>query len=453
MSNNFMKGICSKIKEFTLENKSNLTLLLFFFLFFQGSWFSLKLYNYITLSSDYSHFLLGDSKEYINLALDILKNREYYIDNYWSRPPGYPIVLSIVFWFFEGKNIIAASIFNILFSFFTVLLLYLLVKKLSNNRIALFSSLLLTLSPMFIFYSNTVMTEAIFTTLLIFGLYFYTEYFFLNGKKYYVALSATILGLSVYLKPTALYIVFPLALPLFLIYKGSLYYFFKKYSVFILVFLSIVSPMFIYNYMKSGVITFSTMQGANLYYQTAHKVMQDNMSISSEKSMEMLNSNLNLKNTDSKLKKNSIRGNKAARILLENPLTYLKLVTMNSIQILLHPGKAQLGKVILKNRSHPSVVSTLMGKSDFRLILLTWSVVFYLSICMALFIFGSFFLYKRGRYKLLLLLSLLILYFVFLGAHVDDTPRFRVPVLPLIAIISGYGLYELKHIASKRLLE
>ncbi len=77
-------------------------------------------------------------------------------------PPGYPLVLSVMFRVF-GTNLVAAKALNVLLSAATVVLTYLVGSRVFGRRAGLVAALLLAAAPGHIFFSAMVMTEVLFS--------------------------------------------------------------------------------------------------------------------------------------------------------------------------------------------------------------------------------------------------------------------------------------------------
>lgn len=81
-------------------------------------------------------------------------------------PVGYPAALSAVYFVF-GHSILAAKLFNAVLGAVTVVLLFELARRLFDSRTARAAGLLLAVFPSQIFYSGTILSEVLFTTLLV----------------------------------------------------------------------------------------------------------------------------------------------------------------------------------------------------------------------------------------------------------------------------------------------
>jgi len=86
---------------------------------------------------------------------------------------GYPSFLSIFYRIF-GSDVLVAIFLNLSIGVASVLLVYYLVTELSDRRFGMISAVILALWPSLIFYSTVVATEALFTLLfLVVIVYFY----------------------------------------------------------------------------------------------------------------------------------------------------------------------------------------------------------------------------------------------------------------------------------------
>lgn len=81
-------------------------------------------------------------------------------------PVGYPAALSAVYFVF-GHSILAAKLFNAVLGAVTVVLVFELARRLFDSRAARAAGLLLAVFPSQIFYTGTILSEVLFTTLLV----------------------------------------------------------------------------------------------------------------------------------------------------------------------------------------------------------------------------------------------------------------------------------------------
>lgn len=81
-------------------------------------------------------------------------------------PPGYPLILAGIYFFF-GHTLMLARLLNVVLGTATVLLVYLLGCRLADRRVGLLGAFLFALYPSHILFSTLLLTEVLFTFLLV----------------------------------------------------------------------------------------------------------------------------------------------------------------------------------------------------------------------------------------------------------------------------------------------
>jgi 4-amino-4-deoxy-L-arabinose transferase-like glycosyltransferase len=116
---------------------------------------------------------LHDQVAYDSLARGILDRRAYI--NPWLDvptayfPPGYPAALAVVYGVF-GRGALWGGMFNALLGAGTVVITYELARRLLGPSVARVAGLLLAFFPNQVFYTGTLLSEVLFTFLLMAGL-------------------------------------------------------------------------------------------------------------------------------------------------------------------------------------------------------------------------------------------------------------------------------------------
>jgi hypothetical protein len=205
----------------------------------------------------------------INFALAINKF-DIYTDQ--PHPPGYPIVVlfSKILFYFIKDHLRTLQILSLIISIISVIIFYLFIFKLTNNKNnAFITSIIFSFTPIFFFY-GIVEDVYIFETLitLLFG---YFAYLTINNKKYFPYFSI-IYGLIGGIRFNDLLFFFPLFLYIFLKSKINLK---GKIFNFLLVLISILSwyipsVLFgggyeIYSYRSKSI--FNWVLGTSIFYE------------------------------------------------------------------------------------------------------------------------------------------------------------------------------------------
>jgi 4-amino-4-deoxy-L-arabinose transferase-like glycosyltransferase len=201
-----------------------------------------------------------DETVYANLAYEISKNPLYYSLNNsdWSdyipsggkygwpkigfRPPLFPYMLS----FFYILNLdFLISLFSPLIGAISVYFVYVLGKKLFNQRVALYSSILFLLLPFHVIYSAKIMPDVLLTFLTLLTFLSFWKGYEENNEKYKI-LFGVLLALCTLTKYTAFFV-----MPVFLLYlllkRKSISFLIDKYFWYsILAFFVTLAPWFVY---------------------------------------------------------------------------------------------------------------------------------------------------------------------------------------------------------------
>lgn len=219
---------------------------------------------------------IWDETVYANLGYDLSKNPFDYSlrasgwgdyipsggDSFYAWPrigfraPLLPYILSV---FYLLNTEFLTLFFMPLIGTFTIFLVYLLSKKLFDEKVGLYSAVFLALLPMHITYSTKILTDVLYTFLI-------TLSFFLFWKGYEEKhnLSKVLFGVSLALallsRYTTLWIL-PVFLLYFLIRDKSFKFLTDKYLWFaVLAFLTSLVPFFIY-----GTLEYNNPIGALLH--------------------------------------------------------------------------------------------------------------------------------------------------------------------------------------------
>ena len=202
---------------------------------------------------------IWDETVYANLGHDLSKNLGYSVRNGWSdyipegeapyawprvgfRAPLLPVILSI-FYFLKLDFLI--NLLIPLIGALSVILVFSLGKTLFNEKVGLYSAILISILPLHVVYSAKILTGVLFTffTLLTF-ISFWKGYE--KGEKIHKILFGLFLALALLARYTALWII-PIFLLYFLIRDKSLKVVKDKYLWYSIgIFFITLIPWFIY---------------------------------------------------------------------------------------------------------------------------------------------------------------------------------------------------------------
>ncbi len=144
---------------------------------------------------------LPDQNEYIQIAKSVLDGYGFvFYDNtfrgnvYAYRMPGYPLFLAAC-----GNNLLIIRIVQSLLETSSVLAVYLIGRRLVGGSTGLLAALLTAIHPYLIYFSSTILSETLFTSMLIWGMYL-----LLGTSRIRFISGVVLLILSIYVRPSAM---------------------------------------------------------------------------------------------------------------------------------------------------------------------------------------------------------------------------------------------------------
>ena len=161
--------------------------------------------------------LTPDSKDYLTLAHNLIFNGVFSLDTAspfkptirW--PPLYPAFIGALSWTGGSSMVIAGA--QAVIDSATAVILMLMLRACVSLRCAALGSLAYAIHPGAVVSVHTVLTETLFTFLLVLSIYTLSQGFEKN-KKWKTALSGLILGLSILCRPIALMLPVVLLIPM-----------------------------------------------------------------------------------------------------------------------------------------------------------------------------------------------------------------------------------------------
>ncbi len=189
------------------------------------------------------HFVLWDEAVYLGIGKYIYSLGAVGL---WEsiRPIGLPLLFGLP-WKLGLNPVISARVIEMLFSAGTILLVYLIVKKIFDEKTAVLSAFIYAITPLFFYNSLRLMSEIPSTFFVLFAVYLFID------KKYVLAGAATSLaflfrypqGLILACILLAIFLEFILAVP-------SRSAFVKNAAKYIAGFLPVTIALLIFNYFK-----------------------------------------------------------------------------------------------------------------------------------------------------------------------------------------------------------
>lgn len=385
------------------------------------------------------------------------------------RTPVYPLFL--FFLRTIGIGFYGIIMLQILLSAATCALTAYLAGDILNNKKALiFSGLLMSFDFPSIFFSTTLLTETLFTFLLLLTFILFVL-FIKKRKKIHLLVAAFFMGGTILCRPVAVFLPLIFGIALFFmppmpnfnredITKPS-----KKTGFisgtaksaalfFILMCYLVISPWIIRNTITFGSPFLSTVTEINLLFHTASGIR----ALDEGKTVFQIQNEykkLSGQNYDWKKESEAVRFARFSReealaVIQENPLIFIKNYVGSCVHFFIKPLRnyidLQLGfeskyesiSGLSENRFTSIISRTLQNTGITALFIVIFQLVFMLSLyCFFILYFWK----KKTKLNRVAGLALvIILYFGLVSGLTEVDARMRVPVMPLICLIAGAGV-------------
>ncbi|MCF7799654.1 glycosyltransferase family 39 protein [Candidatus Babeliales bacterium] len=394
-----------------------------------------------------------DSKAYIYHATNFY-NTNSFIEKNGSIPYfslGYAFFLGFLYKIFGINNAIITWI-QVLIALLSGFLIFLISKNLFNKKVALIAFAFFSFNAGYLVFSQFILTEIILSFLLVLFLYLFV--LFLNNKKIiFIILSSFSLGVSIIVKPAAIYFIFLILIFLLIFLQNTFLYKIKILLLFSTFFYLPILGYMSFNKIHFDQFSLAPLGNENLYFYLFPKVLAEknktNIKIETEKLGNML--------TGSKLKDKSWLPIKNLFIetFKKDPIIFVKIWLLNTLKTFLGLFSSNL-KVLFNSSSfglNSDKISFFsksgtffekinlyisQGTDSFYIKLIAyfesvWTILRYI-LCLLAFIF----LLLNKKYKLLFFLLIYIFYFSFITGH-DGCARFRMMFEPVLIILAAYG--------------
>ncbi|HAM38238.1 MAG TPA: hypothetical protein DCP53_02395 [Elusimicrobia bacterium] len=202
--------------------------------------------------------VVNDAQSYISIAENILNGKGITDGTTWAtRPPAYPIFIASVF-LITGNDVFYIKLVQIIVSILICFIIYLLGKSLFSEKVGILSSLFFAIDPFFIYFTELVLTEILFTLFFLVFLLLLELGLKKKDSVLLFILSGFFAGLATHTRST------PFLLPVIF----ALIYFIRKpknITVFILTYFLMFVPWTIRNFKKlNSFVPLSTLGGYNL---------------------------------------------------------------------------------------------------------------------------------------------------------------------------------------------
>lgn len=359
----------------------------------------------------------ADEYSYDQIAINFLSGKGFVTDDglYSRRAPVYPLFLAFIYLIFGHSYVIVRFIQAIIGSL-TCLIIYLLGKELFDKKIGLLSAFIFAIYYPFIQYPAYLLTEIIFTFLLVVSMFFFLRYYFV--RKNSLLFSATIfLGIASLCRASSLLFILFLSFWLGLLYRFKLRQTIKAVFVLLSGIIIIVLPWTIRNYIiYKRVVPITIESGIVLYLGNNPRATGGTGGWTKYEQDQFLPENISNPYTP-----------EAERTMLRLALRY----------IFNHPKRTiMLGFKKFINLWRPFY-------ADARLINKIIMSIFYIPII----VLATLGIIKTAceNFKRYNLFYFLILYFILMHMITISNIRYRDPAMPFLIIFSSFGFMYIKN--------
>ncbi len=299
----------------------------------------LLLVAYLYAGHNADFFVLGDSNGYLRLAHNIASGNGFsqesappYLPDS-ERVPLYPAVLAASLYFFNSY--IPVLLLQIFLGGFLIWLAYRIARIVAKSEtLALWAAALMAFEPYSIFINTSVLTETLFATFLLLGVYFGCVYI-KGGSWRDLFLNSLCFGIATLVRPIGEFLfMVPIVLLLLRMPRGQ----WLKYLVAGLVpFFLIAGPWFLRNEATFGVFAISSGGLQNAYSDLGGAIISVRDHVSSSAAKDTLEAEYEARNHigvadfQRDLSKSPGMFKEALVIMAENPVPTLK--TLSSIAI------------------------------------------------------------------------------------------------------------------------
>ena len=380
----------------------------------------------------------------------------------YFRTPLYPLFLAL----FENLNIGNSFIVfcQVILSTLICIYTYKLSKTISpNEKIALLAGLIMALDIPSIVFANFILTETLFSLLLVISI-FHVSRFIKHESLKDTLYSAAFLGLATLCRPIAFPVVFIVGVVLFLMTLHRAGY--HRFSIlfFLFFFTVIISPWLIRNKLTFGEFFISHLGEHVLMNIHAGAIVAAQKGISPyEAEIELRSSFIRTFNGNAVKCPNEFANHiqiESQKIIFENFGVFLKLHLKAGVLFFVKPVRGYIDLLLGKKNTYAAFsrdISSGKGRLDsfhkysgrFTVAMVYLQIIFSLVVYIG-FAIGIAFLFREKMYytSVLFLGTLACFASTVMPSWVEA--RFRIPVMPMVAVISAAGLLLLKEIYTKR---
>jgi hypothetical protein len=339
-----------------------------------------------------------------------------------------------------------------------------------SERAAIVAAILYAIEPLSIFYVSQLLTETLFTALVVVWFYFLLKYLTRPSLRYLI-ITGLALSASIYVRPIGYFLPVVIAAGLLLRALLDDQHNWPRLTTHLAMFLVVpmgtISLWQVRNRVEAGYSGFSAISSVNIYYYLSASVLAAELHLRLYQVQDQLGYKDDRiyfarhpeQRTWSSARRYQYMEREGEKILLKHPFTYARIHLHGIAMVLFSSGVNQmltflgvnpdqgrgtgkltdsgLGSAVALMRSNPIVVVSNVLLDPLELLYL---------MCASLVVLSK----QLLRRPCIQAAILTVLYYVVISGGPAGNSRFRVPVMPIICALSGYGLCLISELAQRR---
>jgi 4-amino-4-deoxy-L-arabinose transferase-like glycosyltransferase len=435
--------------------------------------FALRMLLFRAMIGHSERFFQIDSAQYHVGAIDLLQSRQ--LPPNLDRPPAYLIFLAAIY-AAAGSPYTAAIIVQVFISTLTVAIAYRLARLWIGSRVAgVAVAALMSIEVGSILYANQVMTETLFSFVFLVGMAIWSV--MIQRRQWrYGLLSGAVLGLATLVRPVLFYFGPLVGLLSLLFYRrGKRERWLAALSV-VIAFTLVITLWVVRNYAVTGRVQFGSNQDITLLLYNVRQLRAYQQGISAEAAQAQLAEEVQRETSD------AVRQDQAALaayyrqkalseiranwgdytvVHLKGSLVFFAMPTAGTVARAL--GWVRTGTGLQANLMTRGLLDTIRSFRDFRDQiseggsgdLLFFSAVGYELLYLLLLntgaVWGGIRCLRSRRWALLLFAVTIIGYFALLTGPLSYDARYRIPVIPFMALLAAVAFLQIRTKAHRNL--
>ena len=370
------------------------------------------------------------------------------------RTPLYPLYIAVFYFFGDGSQV--AVFFQLILGTANCVILYRLALLITDNKkLALITAILLAVDVNSIVMSNYLMTETLFTFLLLLSVLCFVQ-FVKSGVASKLFYSGLWLGLAALCRPSGLFIFAPAAVVLLLYFNGRGLKGVKLLVAYAFPFLILIAVWVGRNYSIHEKVIFSTTGQFNLCSSHAANLMATQKNIPFFEARTMLWKDIREDWAGGEPKDNQVEysrflAQKSIEIIKDNPYLLVKQQLLAVLELLVKPMRRDIdlqlglkqGYNVLGYKS--GVIGRMIqSTSPFTLVLVVIQLIFAVAAVVGTLL-AFYYMFRARQYATLLYFLLLTGLMMNMTLPPDTYARFRVPLTPYLLLFGVWGIFLARH--------